>query len=355
MVFTLLYGRVHNMKTLRLVLVLLILITTVIVVRHNFANDNHNGKNSDLDKDEGRCHAMKKAYEPLSFIDQKYKEKGDFKFIIDSQKVAETKALISNHQLVDLQRQLVAADMLYQQVLGLTAPLDKPRYQRANYIKVIMALIDGNGLSYDEVTADKALDTLDCNISMKLKATLKATNGTPAHELFHMYQNSYFMFKNRWLTEGTAQWSESLLNKGLGKRISASLPQNLEELEATMQLSYNASAMWTRLFQLVDKKKEFNIPRSIKATAYTNGDSIIKDNKAYGTSFIKVLFEELEAQSKQASSDNGWDTYNWKERDQKSAASNNVYIWRAVQNAVNKTVPVEQQSEELKHFINISL
>ena len=66
------------------------------------------------------------------------------------------------------------------------------------------------------------------------------------------------------------------------------------------------------------------------------------------------MFEALEEQSKQAANDRGWDVYNWKESDQKSA-DNNVYVWRAVQHAVNKAVPKAQQSEELKRFISISL
>ncbi len=37
-------------------------------------------------------------------------------------------------------------------------------------------------------------------------------NVTPSHELFHIYQNSVMMFKQSWLTEGLARWSESLFS-----------------------------------------------------------------------------------------------------------------------------------------------
>lgn len=311
-------------------------------------------KNAARGTDMGTCHFRNQSNKVLTVNDKAYKNEDSFRFVIEGQDVAEVEPIISNDQLVDLRRQLISADTLYQEVLGLTSPLDKPRYQKAGYIRVIMATIKGNGLAYDEVMADKALGSADCGINIKLSATLKASNSTPAHELFHLYQNSYFMFKNGWLTEGTARWSESLIDKGMGRKISSSLPQSRDELVETMDMSYAASAMWTRLFQLVDDRKVFDMPTTVRNAYYIDGDSVIDDNKAYGISFIKVLFEALEEQSKQAANDRGWDVYNWKESDQKSA-DNNVYVWRAVQHAVNKAVPKAQQSEELKRFVSISL
>ena len=300
------------------------------------------------------CYAKTKSDERLFLNDKIYDNKSYFKFFINSKDAEKIKSLISSGQLIDLNRQLIAADIIYQDVLGLTTPLDKPRYKKASYIKIIMALIDSNGMAFDEVTPAKAQSVTDCHLSIKIKATLKASNGTPAHELFHLYQSSYFMFKNRWLTEGTARWSESLLKKDRNKKIETVLPQSREELEATMQLAYDASQMWSRLFQLIDDKEEFDIPISAKAMRYINGNPVVENNQIYGSSFIKILFDELEIQSKQAANDKKRDIYNWKEVDQKSS-DNNIYIWKAVQNAVNKSVPVAHQSQELKNFISISL
>lgn len=326
---------------IKLAIILLIFSTIIVVVKTNFAKE----------RGMGDCHFLNQTYKKLSF---NYKEDNNFEFAIKNSDVAQTELLFSNDQLVDLERQLIAADIIYQKVLELTPPLDKPRYREAKYIKVIMAPINGNGLSYDEVTADKELGASDCNISMKIKATLKAPNGTPAHELFHLYQSGYFMFKNGWLTEGTAQWSESLISKGARRKLSKTLPQTKRELREVMKLKYDASVMWTRLFELVDQQEVFILPKEAKSINYLNGLSVITDNNAYGTTFIKGLFEALEEQSKQAANDRGWETYNWKESDQKSA-DNNTYVWKAVQNAVNKAVPKAQQSEELKRFISISL
>lgn len=81
------------------------------------------------------------------------------------------------------------------------------------------------------------------------------------------------------------------------------LPQNQKELSEAMALTYAASAMWNRLFQLIDGNKYLDIPASIKNTKYLNGQPVIQDNTVYGSAFIKTLFEALETQSKQVSHD----------------------------------------------------
>lgn len=342
------------LRKLKSTMLLIVLLTGVVLVQQNFAIIT---TTTDADADVesiGTCHLRNQKNKTLLFDGQEIDGADGFRFVIENREVAKVQPILSNEQLIDLKHQLVVSNDLYQQVLGLSAPLSQQRYQDANYISVAMASIKGNGLAYDEVTADKALGLTDCRINMKLSATLKASNSTPAHELFHLYQNSYFMFKNKWLTEGTARWSESLIDKGVGKKIGSRLPQSRNELVETMEMSYAASAMWARLFQLVDSRDVFDIPDTLKNARYLDGSRVIDDNKAYGTSFIKVLFETLEEQSGQASNDRGWNTYNWKEKEQKSA-DNNVYIWQAIQDAVNRAVPKEQQSEELRRFMSISL
>lgn len=304
------------------------------------------------DKAMGKCHPLNKSYDTVFLTDDEYKTNNEFDFVINAKDSTAVKADISNDQLINIRRQLITAHDIYQNVLGLTSPLDTPRYQQAKMIRVILAPITHNGLSFDEVITDN--NASQCYVAIKIKSTLKHTNLTPAHELFHVYQNSYFMFKNNWLTEGTAQWSETLLNDGKTQKVSSRLPQTRAELEEVMTLSYNASSMWNRLFQLVDGHSAYQIPKDLQNLTYTNNEIIIKNNHAYGTNFIQPLFESLEALSHQAAQDKGLPAYNWQEAEQKSP-DNNHYIWRAVQNAINNAVPKAQQSEELKRFVSISL
>lgn len=300
----------------------------------------------------GKCHVLNKSYDPVLLTDDQHKKTDKFEFVINAKDSTKVRGDISDDQLINIKRQLIAAHNLYQNVLGLTSPLDKPRYQQVKAIRVILAPINNNGLSFDEVITDN--NTRKCYVAIKIKSTLKYTNLTPAHELFHVYQNSYFMFKNKWLTEGTAQWSESLLSDGKAKKVSSRLPQTRAELEEIMALSYEASVMWNRLFQLIDEHSSYQIPSDLQNMTYTNNEFIIKNNHAYGTTFIKTLFESLQELSHQAAHDKGRSRYNWQESDQKNPA-NNLYIWSAIQNAVNTAVPKTHQSEELKRFVSISL
>lgn len=160
------------------------------------------------------------------------------------------------------------------------------------------------------------------------------------------------MFKQSWLTEGTARWSESLIKEGTGKE--EALPENKQELIEIMSSSYDASKFWTRLFRLVDQNDEFSVPNYLDKVKYLNNEPILKDNKAYGVTFIKVLFDELSKESDHVSEIKGWNRYGWKEKDQKDPALNR-YIWNAVKRAVAKSIPYEQQSEELRRCMEIEL
>ena len=340
----------------KLAIALLLYSSNVVLMQHSMAKNTKMGvcyplnqtADTIIDMNVNHAAILKSNHQnPIGFKDSR------FVFMMDNDAALKS-ALLSHTQMNDLYRQLMAADRLYQQVLALRPPLQSPRYQQARYIKVAMSPIEGNGLAFDEVTANKAKGQVDCHLSIKLKNTLMATNGTPAHELFHVYQNSYFMFKNKWLTEGTARWSESLLRKGTGHKIGKKLPKNQQELSDTMAFSYAASTMWTRLFQLVDNNQYFDIPVTVKLINYLDSQPVIQDNQAYGSTFIKILFEELEVQSNQASYDNNRNQYNWNEKEQRSV-KNNIYICKAINNAVNRTLPVIKQTAELKHFLDICL
>lgn len=286
-----------------------------------------------------------------------------FKFSINTQAEAkselssEIQQMLSATQAADIQKQLEGADIFYQQVLKLKSPLEQPRYQLAQYINIEISFADREyGRAFDEVHTSKADQMNECFIRMALGSEVYGDNrklATPAHELFHLYQNSQMMFKNGWLLEGLARWTQSLFIEGTGEA-SPSLPQTRSELLKVMDTSYSASKMWTRLFQQIDDNDEFVIPESLDQLKYLSGAPVIADNKAYGTDFIDILFEELAVESLHVSKIKGWPPYGWKEKMQ-SDDSLNPYIWQATKRAINRAVPKEQQSEELQRFIDIVL
>jgi hypothetical protein len=102
------------MKKIKVVIVLLALLTIVMVVKQNSAKGKD--KERDIDVNKGMCHFIDQTYKKLSFTDKLYRKKYNFEFVINIKDLEETKYLISNEQLIDLKRQLVTADTLYQEV-----------------------------------------------------------------------------------------------------------------------------------------------------------------------------------------------------------------------------------------------
>lgn len=308
----------------------------------------------------GQCHDIKVARQFFRYSSQP--KSSYFQFSLEkTSTISEispklTAAKLSATQLKDIQKQLEIADVTFKQVLKLRPPLEQPRYSAAKFINVtIEPSVKPFGLTYDEVISNSMPQKTPCFIGMKISSAIEPiTNPTPAHELFHVYQNGYMMFKQAWLTEGLARWSESLFRSLLPPKELTTLPQNQKELMAVMDESYSASKMWFRLFELIDDEPLLAVPEIIGNQTYQSGDLVVANNKIYGTEFISILFEELADESLNVSKNKAWPEFNWKEKDQKDKALN-PYIWGAIKRAVNKAKPVQQQSEELRQFLSIEL
>lgn len=262
---------------------------------------------------------------------------------------------LTGAQLEDVQKQFYAADILYQQVLGLSAALTTPRYQNANFMHIIFVPSEKSfGLTYDEITTTPRHQHDGCYVSVRLSDQVRApVNPTPAHELFHVYQNSQSMFKQAWYSEGTARWSESMVSIGTGAAADR-LPQTARELQQWMRESYGASRVWIRLFSLVDTQSRFAIPMSLQSLRYSDGRPVVADDRAYGVRFMRLLMQNLSNTSDQIARQEGWSRFGWPEAEQKDPRFNAV-IWQAVQQTVNTLVPPHRQPDELRRFVNLQL
>ncbi|WP_301099223.1 hypothetical protein [Otariodibacter sp.] len=301
----------------------------------------------------GKCHLFNTKRKSLSFNGIN----SSFKFSVEGEDAGLEEnelSFINKDNLINVHSQLTVANQLFQNVLMLEDPLSSQRYDKAKFINITIEYSDKIfGTAYDEVVTNNELGLSNCFIGMKISNKVNAIkNVTPAHELFHLYQNSAMMFKQSWLSEGTARWSESLIKEGTGEE--EVLPETKEELLEVMDSSYGASKFWTRLFRLIDQNDTFTVPNDLDTITYSNNKSVLQDNRAYGTRFIKVLFDELNFESNHVSKLKGWDRYGWKEKDQKDPKLN-PYIWRAVKRAVSKVLSEEQQSEELRKCMEIEL
>nr|WP_275847559.1 hypothetical protein [Sulfurimonas sp. SAG-AH-194-I05] len=240
---------------------------------------------------------------------------------------------------------LQVTSKILQESFHFISPLQSNRYKnKVKYIDVHVLNMKNNGSGGDGIIYYKykaLLKNESASLSIKLSRNLRAKTQTPPHELFHLYQNGYTMFKNRWYTEGTARWSEYILKKGTGSR--KKLPSTQNELERVLNKTYDTKYMWRRLAYLLDKNNgKFLYPKGIdyKIKGYAQ---VIEDNRIYGYDFMRIFLENLSKMDKIASHDYGIPIYDWPEELQKSS-QNNKYILKALTQSIrqmNKTANKE--------------
>lgn len=299
--------------------------------------------------DAGECYYLPRdrALEELVHERTHTENVDDIHFFLET---AGQREVLTSTRLDDLERQLVVADVLYRDVLGLTPPLLMPRYQRANFIMVILRDDQTRvGRAYDEVVRSPTAP--DCHIRMSLGGEVNAArNVTPAHELFHLYQNAHMMFKQAWVHEGLARWSETLLRGDLQK--GHSLPAHVEELEVVMQESYGAAPFWQRLFYLLDPVGNISIPGEVKDKHYHDGSQVVTATALYGSEFLPYLFSSLNEAGVELAYQEQWPVYGWAEAEQRSLRHNEV-ILSAVHHAVSMYMPMANQPDELRAFMQL--
>jgi hypothetical protein len=236
-------------------------------------------------------------------------------------------------KIQNIARQLVTARRCYVELLGLRHPFDSPRYhERVKAIDVnVMSLGNKNGSAGDAiVNYHRSSDPPEGVevVTIDLSAKLPPRNLSPAHELFHVFQNGYSQFKNAWYYEGMARWSEDLLREGEGA--AGSLPASRTELEALFQLSYDASRFWQALACAIDTTGRVRVPPELREVLYVGSPKpIIEDDVFHGAKLLKALLEELDRADDVVSKESGLNPSDWSEARQRSP-ENHRHIWNAV-------------------------
>nr|WP_282463927.1 peptidase MA family protein [Acinetobacter pittii] len=216
-------------------------------------------------------------------------------------------------------------------VLGYQDPLNSPRYKNnVQYIDIQIQKLDGLGLAYDEPHrhSNNPLKKNACALIILISnniPNLTTDSSLIAHELFHLYTYGYTMFKQPWLTESLAAWSEGIIRKDkFGTYGQRNLPKNEEDFDKyILQRTYRTSQLWNRLSTLVDTSDgKLFLPSSLIKQRYTDGQPVFQDQYLKGTVFMKKFLENLRRQDQQISILNNWNLYHWKEIDQNSAHFN---------------------------------
>ncbi len=209
----------------------------------------------------------------------------------------------------DLAIQLIAADQYYREGLGLRSPLQQARYRDAEKITVLVKMMPkAHGLAFDE---PHRLDgAADCGLTIIVHAGLQFDhNVTPAHELFHLYQYGYAMFKTRWYLEGMARWVEGAFKKG---RLQMAQKGLKPACEAVTGESYKAARFWQAgaSAYAADEGKAVYAP--VSNNHYGNGARIVQP-KAYQGSYIRSVLEALTMLSAEISAGHEMEIYLWPE------------------------------------------
>jgi hypothetical protein len=236
-------------------------------------------------------------------------------------------------KIQDIAQQFLTARRCYVEVLGLRHPFESPRYRdRVKAIDVnIWGLAGKNGSAGDAIVnyhrpndPPEGVEVLTVDLSAKLPPG----NLSPAHELFHLFQNGYSQFKNAWYYEGMARWSEDLLRAGAGP--VDSVPTDDAELDALFTRSYEASRTWQALARAADPSDRVQLPSELREKRYPGSAKlIIEDDVFHGARLLKAVLEELDRADDVVSKESGLDPLDWPEARQR-AKENNRPIWDAV-------------------------
>ncbi len=230
-------------------------------------------------------------------------------------------------------RRLTDAGRFFRSEVGLIPPLKSKRYLgKAHYIDVNILDFSNNkkgpknGVAYDGTPKFNRARTGQASLNVlviDLSGSVRLQSNSVEHELFHLYQNGYTFFKNRWYTEGTARWSELIIEGRMGSR--EILPDSKITREKIFKKTYDANRFWNELIIKVDSKTQ-------------------------GKRFIKILLEELDYADNIAARKRGLNERYWKESDQRST-DNNIYIWNATLKAIQRAG--RSSDDEIKKLYRI--
>lgn len=228
--------------------------------------------------------------------------------------------------------QLIAARRMYAGVMGLRHPFQSPRYRgRVRYFDVHVRTLPNRGTAGDAIVnyhrptdPSGGVEVL----SIDIDKGIDTRNLTPAHELFHEFQNGYTMFKNAWYTEGMARWSEHAFRAGVGR--AKPLPRTSGEVVELFGLDYAGDGFWNALAQAADPEGALVVPRPLLDMRYI-GDAkpIVEDALLHGVEVIRLVLEEFDRADDIASREAKLDLLDWPEARQRSA-ENNRYLWDAL-------------------------
>ncbi|MEE9426190.1 MAG: hypothetical protein V3V18_14610 [Methylococcales bacterium] len=215
-----------------------------------------------------------------------------------------------------LAERMITAYQTYTNGFELRSPIDSPRYAHLNLTEINIYIVDNLDAK------GKAFDVIP-KIELRKDIISDSTDLTPEHELFHLFQGGYTLFKTHWFHEGTAWWSEyAFNNSGLNAEVIAA-NRGLEEpfdipqrTPSTSDSSLDNSATKTKLF---NNQYPVSIYWLTASLAYD--DVRFLDTALQGVGFMKEFLMVLSAMD---------DDLEGKSNTERKSSAHNEKIWLAL-------------------------
>ena len=231
----------------------------------------------------------------------------------------------------DIATQLNAAREVFNGVFNFPDPLTSERFANVTSIEITFAAksdMTAPAFAFASVRKNSLHDPNEQSLKIKMSNAVNPHKSfTPAHEYFHLIQFGATYFRNKWFTEGMAQWSEDAVAK-MNYPDGRDVALTLESPAATDKLfrsKYAASKLlWYPL--AVNMRDKATIPAAlIVKYRYVDGTPVFRDNIIYGPNVMREVLRVMKSKEHLAAAEVG-DAAKWRQKGQRAVTNNKVML-----------------------------
>ena len=231
----------------------------------------------------------------------------------------------------DIATQLNAAREVFNGVFNFPDPLTSERFKNVTSIEITIAAksdMKAPAFAFASVRKNSLHDPNEQSLKIKMSNAVNPhKSSTPAHEYFHLIQFGATYFRNKWFTEGMAQWSEDAVAK-MNYPDGRDVPQPLKSRAAADELfgkQYSASKiLWYPL--AVNMRDKATIPAAlIGKYRYVDGTPVFRDNIIYGPNVMREVLRVMKSKEHLAAAEFG-DVNSWRQKGQRAALNNKIML-----------------------------
>ncbi|MBE8952741.1 MAG: hypothetical protein SR1Q7_06315 [Quinella sp. 1Q7] len=231
----------------------------------------------------------------------------------------------------DIATQLNAARELFNGVFNFPDPLTSERFANVTSIEITFAAksdMTAPAFAFASVRKNSLHDPNEQSLKIKMSNAVNPhKSSTPAHEYFHLIQFGATYFRNKWFTEGMAQWSEDAvakMNYPDGRDVALTL-ESPAAADKLFRSKYAASKLlWYPL--AVNMRDKATIPAAlIVKYRYVDGTPVFRDNVIYGPNVMREVLRVMKSKEHLAAAEFG-DAAKWRQKGQRAVTNNKVML-----------------------------